>query len=155
MSSVAYDPDQHKYSEFMRFMRNVHDGEVKIENGQVIAEDFFAAHSIDGTEATGAADWVKDFEEGKQAESKYLSIKIISRISPIKMKFDILMLVEESENYNSQFWSRLQNEWKKISEEDDQAHPWLSEFSEYYDPYKVGKTFIFVLENISRYKFGF
>lgn len=48
-----------------------------------------------------------------------------------------LATAEATENYNSQFWNRLQNEWKKISEEDDQAHPWLSEFNDYYDPYKV------------------
>lgn len=51
--------------------------------------------------------------------------------------------MEETDNYNSQFWSRLQNEWKKISEEDDQSHPWLSEFSDYYDPYKVGVLLLF------------
>lgn len=43
---------------------------------------------------------------------------------------------EENEKYNEQFWNRLQEEWKKISEENDEAHPWLSEFTNFYDPYK-------------------
>lgn len=45
-----------------------------------------------------------------------------------------------TENYNSQFWNRLQDEWKKIAEDTDR-HPWLSEFTEYYDPYKVKSIF--------------
>lgn len=63
------DPDQHNYSEFMRFMRNVSDGEVKIENGQVLAEDFFAAHK-QPEPAVDTADWVRDFETSKAGESK-------------------------------------------------------------------------------------
>lgn len=54
----------------------------------------------------------------------------------LKLNFDFFFaLVKTTENYNSQFWDRLQNEWKQIS--DDKEHPWLTEFSEYYDPYKV------------------
>lgn len=45
--------------------------------------------------------------------------------------------MEQTENYNTQFWNRLQEEWKKISENDETGeHPWLSEFSDYYEPYK-------------------
>lgn len=42
-----------------------------------------------------------------------------------------------NEDFNKQFWNRLQNEWKKISDRLDDQSPWLAEFSEYYDPYKV------------------
>uniref|UniRef100_A0A0A1XNN1 Peroxisomal targeting signal 1 receptor n=1 Tax=Zeugodacus cucurbitae TaxID=28588 RepID=A0A0A1XNN1_ZEUCU len=41
---------------------------------------------------------------------------------------------ESSSNYNESFWQRLQDEWQKMSEEAE--HPWLSEYSENYDPYK-------------------
>lgn len=44
--------------------------------------------------------------------------------------------VKNSENYNDQFWNNLQDEWKKISEGNETDHPWLSDFSDYYDPYK-------------------
>lgn len=47
------------------------------------------------------------------------------------------MLDENNEEFNKQFWNRLQDEWKKISDGMDEQSPWLSEFSEYYDPYKV------------------
>lgn len=132
------DPDQHKYSEFMRFMRNVSDGEVKIENGQVMADDFFAAHKQPEA-AVDTADWVRDFENGKASESK------TPHNSASCSTNELFLIGEATESYNTQFWNRLQNEWKKISDEDDQAHPWLSELSDYYDPYKV----IFGFENFS------
>lgn len=43
----------------------------------------------------------------------------------------------KTEQFNKKFWNRLQDEWKKISERAEDQPPWLSEFSEYYDPYKV------------------
>lgn len=65
LNATAYDPDQLKYSEFMRFMKNVNDGDIKIENGQVTAADFF---KTDG--ATASDDWVKEFKDGKESECK-------------------------------------------------------------------------------------
>ncbi|KAG4073556.1 hypothetical protein HA402_000780 [Bradysia odoriphaga] len=98
-SLVSEDSDQFKYSEFMRFMQNVDDNQIGIENTQELG-------------AT-AKDWVSDFNSLK--------------ISPE---------AEEGESYNTQFWNRLQDEWKNISSENDEAHPWTSEFNEFHDPYK-------------------
>ncbi|KAJ6635614.1 Peroxisomal targeting signal 1 receptor [Pseudolycoriella hygida] len=92
---VPEDSDQFKYSEFMKFMQNVGDGEMGLENG-----------AVGGT----SEDWVKDFDAQKKTEA------------------------EMTENYNTQFWNKLQDEWKKMSNEE--GHPWLSEFTDYYDPYK-------------------
>ncbi|KAK9687595.1 hypothetical protein QE152_g36146 [Popillia japonica] len=39
------------------------------------------------------------------------------------------------DSFNHKFWDQLQNEWKRISESDTD-HPWISEFNDYYDPYK-------------------
>lgn len=44
---------------------------------------------------------------------------------------------QKTENYNDKFWEKLQNEWQKMAEDGDIDHPWLSEFSDLYDPYKV------------------
>ncbi|EDS35509.1 peroxisomal targeting signal 1 receptor [Culex quinquefasciatus] len=62
----------------------------------------------------GHDDWAKAFEDSKKGNQ------------------------EATENYNKQFWERLQDEWRSISENESQ-HPWLSEFSEFYDPYKEYK----------------
>lgn len=49
----------------------------------------------------------------------------------------MIITAARSEEYNQKFWDKLQDEWKKISEDNDAEHPWLSEFTDYYDPYKV------------------
>lgn len=43
---------------------------------------------------------------------------------------------QKTENYNDQFWEKLHNEWQKMAEDGETDHPWLSEFSDLYDPYK-------------------
>lgn len=60
-------------------------------------------------------DWAETFQEAKKAEEEF------------------------NEQYNKEFWDRLQDEWKKLSEDNTQQHPWLNEFSDYYDPYKEYK----------------
>lgn len=41
-----------------------------------------------------------------------------------------------AEEYNAKYWNKLQEEWKNISAT-DADHPWISEFSDYFEPYKV------------------
>lgn len=65
------------------------------------------------TAGVNEVDWLKDFEKDKEVQA------------------------ETNQQFNNQFWDRLHSEWMKISEEQDNQHPWLSEFTEYYDPYKV------------------
>ena len=56
------------------------------------------------------------------------------------LSYKILISEQFNENYNKQFWDRLQDEWKKLSEDTGNSeHPWLNEFSDYYDPYKEYK----------------
>lgn len=43
---------------------------------------------------------------------------------------------QKTENYNDQFWEKLHSEWQKMAEDGETDHPWLSEFSDLYDPYK-------------------
>lgn len=62
------------------------------------------------------------------------------------LMFLFLSIEVDNEEFNTQFWNRLQDEWKKISDKMDDQSPWLSEFSEYYDPYKVGFDILFILE---------
>lgn len=61
-------------------------------------------------------DWAQTFEETKKVEEEF------------------------NEQYNKEFWDRLQDEWKKLSsDENSREHPWLHDFSDYYDPYKKYK----------------
>lgn len=126
LAEVAYGHDSEKlnYSEFLHFINNVGEGGIKINDGQVSGnvwanefDQLAAGSSKAGTakEEPGIAeDWAKAFEDSKKGNQ------------------------EATENYNKQFWERLQDEWRSISENESQ-HPWLSEFSEFYDPYKEYK----------------
>lgn len=70
----AADPEQLKYSEFMKFMLNVSDGNVKVDDGQVIPNnDLWSEQFLDTAKKNdnlNAEDWVKTFEENKQHESE-------------------------------------------------------------------------------------
>lgn len=92
----------------------------KFFNDQQTANDFFrdieAKTAIDKQSTVKEGEeWAEAFEENKKVEEEF------------------------SEQYNKEFWDRLQDEWKKLSEENNQDHPWLNDFTEYYDPYKEYK----------------
>lgn len=41
------------------------------------------------------------------------------------------------DSFNGKFWDNLQEEWRTLSESENAAeHPWLSDFTEFMDPYK-------------------
>lgn len=64
------DPEQFKYSEFMKFMENVSGQSGKIENHEVIdgawANEFSAKSSTDAL-----PDWVKEFGDSKEEQSNF------------------------------------------------------------------------------------
>lgn len=82
--------------------------------GQSTGNDFFKEIEAQKTEKAQnvGEDWAEAFQESKQADE------------------------ESKDQYNKEFWDRLQDEWKKLSEDKSTEHPWLNEFSDYYDPYK-------------------
>lgn len=59
-----------------------------------------------------------------------------SHIKPYRV---FLLTDVDNEEFNKQFWNRLQDEWKKMSEKMDEQSSWLADFNEYYDPYRVCK----------------
>lgn len=85
-------------------------------SGQPTAGDFFNAIETEKVSEAKATeeDWAEAFQESKKADEEF------------------------HDQYNKEFWDKLQDEWKKLSEENTE-HPWLNEFSEYYDPYKEYK----------------
>lgn len=83
--------------------------------GQPTADDFFKdveqQQELQQPKSEVGEDWAKSFEDTKKAEEEF------------------------NEQYNKEFWNKLADEWKKLSE-DQTGHPWLNELSEYYDPFK-------------------
>lgn len=102
----------------MKLMHDISTNEVAINDGQVASKLWIDEYKDTVLEEppTKMDDWASAFEASKIEEAK------------------------NEESYNTQFWNRLQDEWKKLSEQDtEKQHPWLNEFSDYYDPYKEYK----------------
>uniref|UniRef100_A0A1B0D499 Uncharacterized protein n=1 Tax=Phlebotomus papatasi TaxID=29031 RepID=A0A1B0D499_PHLPP len=113
LRTMGNDSDPFQYSEFVDFMKSVkEDPTVLGEQGEKVAEDF---QHPDDPQATASGDWVKDYADKMKEEA------------------------DKKDEYNQQFWNRLQDEWRKIAEENDEHHPWLTEFQDFYDPYKEYK----------------
>ncbi|XP_050074217.1 peroxisomal targeting signal 1 receptor [Anopheles maculipalpis] len=126
-----YNPNI-RQSEFVRFMGNVSAGNVRINDGSVQVSNTVWENRFDELEASSSKgkveqqeskpdeaskqddDWAKAFVDGTQEQD------------------------EASDNYNKQFWERLQDEWRTLSESEGK-HPWLSEFNDFYDPFKEYK----------------
>lgn len=149
--------ENYKYNEFMRFMHTNSDGDFKNENSQQPTkswiDDFEKAAAAQTTEKSAEksdpllandqdSDWVRDFAEHKAKQGAQQFRGKVKQIPSklIKPKFTFVTVFSidvNNEEFNKQFWNRLQDEWKKISDGLDEQSPWLAEFSEYYDPYTV------------------
>lgn len=117
--SHQYRPYQRpNYSQFLTSPLN----QTAVLPGQPTADDFFkeveAQKKVSPVNELGE-DWAKSFEETKKAEEEF------------------------NEQYNKEFWNKLADEWKKLSE-DSSGHPWLNELSDYYDPFK---EYTYIKEN--------
>ncbi|KAJ9591162.1 hypothetical protein L9F63_002317, partial [Diploptera punctata] len=148
---------------FMKFMHQVGEGEVTIESGQVIynkeniEEDNVEINKIDPTEE--ANNWASEFEAiskdelliTKTEEAKIWATDFESGPSEEVLKTDESTLwtkefekstsassnkQDEENSINNDFWSKLQDEWQKLAKDDGAAHSWLTEFSDYSDPFK-------------------
>lgn len=73
-----------------------------------IAENELGA--VGGETSSTMEDWLNDFQNSKQEHEK------------------------ATDDYNSKFLQRLQEEWQKLSE--DTGAEWLSDYTDMYDPYK-------------------
>lgn len=126
------------YSKFMKFMHQVGDGEVTIESGQVINEKEKISEAIIGVNELDSIQeaniWASEFaalpkEELLKTDESTLWTEQFNKSPPINSKQD------EVNSSTGDFWSKLQDEWQKLAK-DDGAHSWLTEFSDYSDPFK-------------------
>lgn len=94
-------------------MKQVGDGEVTIEDGNVTTH---------GTNA-----WAEE----------YLANPVREDPDGVAQSWADEHVANRDDEYNSEFWHKLQDEWKALAEQDSADHPWISDFNEYYDSYKV------------------
>lgn len=84
--------------------------------------------------------WTNDFFKAEEEATK--EIQAESEIEDWVKAFETSKDADEHASglHNRQFWEKLQDEWRRISEEQEaEGHPWLSDFTEIYDPYKEYK----------------
>uniref|UniRef100_A0A182WB88 Peroxisomal targeting signal 1 receptor n=1 Tax=Anopheles minimus TaxID=112268 RepID=A0A182WB88_9DIPT len=126
-----YNPNI-RQSEFVRFMGNVSAGNVRINDGSVEVSHSVWENRFDELEASSSKGKVQQ-QEQKPDETQKQEDDWAKAFMDDKQEQD-----EASENYNKQFWERLQDEWRTLSEGEGK-HPWLSEFNDFYDPFKEYK----------------
>lgn len=117
MPSAAYGNYRpYQRPDYSRFLDNQTAQPTQNFSGQQTANDFFKDIEAEKIKQSDEPeeDWAEAFQETKKAEEEF------------------------NDQYNKEFWDKLQDEWKKLSEENTE-HPWLNEYSDYYDPYKEYK----------------
>lgn len=68
--------------------------------------------AVGGETTSTMEEWLNDFQTSKKEHEK------------------------ATDDYNSKFLQRLQEEWQKLSDDSGAEHPWLSDYTDMYDPYK-------------------
>lgn len=126
-------------------MHQVGEGEVTIEGGQVIgdkegeldeqdsineaniwASEFATLQKSNLEKRDAAASWTEQFQGNYRSELSSTATETSASEQ------------DDDSSTSSQFWAKLQDEWQKLAKGGELGdHPWISEFSEYYDPFKV------------------
>ncbi|XP_034252676.1 peroxisomal targeting signal 1 receptor isoform X2 [Thrips palmi] len=136
----AVDDAKFANSKFMKFMRQVGDGEATLSSGkEENASSAPGAGAIAGAWAREFADnWAgEDFASGSGKSSSWeeefgKKFGAVGRESSAKLESGSEGAMDDVTN---RFWDKLQEQWSKM----EQDHDWLSEFSDYSDPFKEYK----------------
>jgi len=127
-------------------MRQVGEGEITVESGQVVGDK---KEEVDDQNSTKQANiWTSEFstlqnsnlESRDEASSwtEQFQENYGSGLSSSATETSTSEQDDDSSFGGSQFWAKLQDEWEKLAKGGELGdHPWISEFSEYYDPFKV------------------
>lgn len=122
------------YSKFMKYMKQEEDDSA--DNNQESLPDFYST----------SKEWEEQYERNENSvekassdsqENKVLN-KVEEELAAVGNWIDEFQKEDtSSEIDNESAFSRLQQEWEKISSEElSSKHPWLSEYDTFYDPFK-------------------
>ncbi|XP_060526771.1 peroxisomal targeting signal 1 receptor [Cylas formicarius] len=104
----SMDDSKFVYSKFMKFMKNVEEGEIKLEDDVKLTEQ-------------EAQDWTDKFLQNVNN-------------SPLDEIWANDYLKSNEEEVRSSFWDQLQEDMKSVTQSDENsAHPWVDEFTTYYN----------------------
>ncbi|XP_011498019.1 PREDICTED: peroxisomal targeting signal 1 receptor [Ceratosolen solmsi marchali] len=129
------------YSKFMKFMRQ--EGDLPIEAApSPNTENLDNNWTANFTETADTKPSETTIEESKGDETHALSTvdeqsALATTWTNEFSKNKSTTTEQDAENYKSSFWESLQSEWEKISGENVTTnHPWISEYDNFYDPFK-------------------
>lgn len=101
-------------------MKNVEDGDVNLTEGKLTEQE--------------AEAW----------SNEYFNVESTDKIQNQADTWADEHVKNNEDEFNTKFWDKLQEEMKKVSNSEDDAHPWLDEYNDYYIPQK---DYVFSDEN--------
>ncbi|XP_077065937.1 peroxisomal biogenesis factor 5 isoform X2 [Siphateles boraxobius] len=110
------DDPKLKNTEFLRFIRQIGDGSVTVE-------DRAGKEHTDKAKATEAQHWASSLNQ-VSADSAESWVDEFATYGP---DFQQAKAAVESD---VDFWEKLQQEWEEMAKRDAEAHPWLSDFDQ-------------------------
>ncbi|CAH0554776.1 unnamed protein product [Brassicogethes aeneus] len=116
----SMDDPKFVYSKFMRFMKNVEDGEVVLEDGKLTEQE--------------AEDWSHEYLTTEDKETQEEEADKWANEH-----------TQENDDFNSRFWDKLQEDMKKVVEGGGEDSAWADEFDNMYNTPQ--KEYVFSEEN--------
>ncbi|XP_012228532.1 peroxisomal targeting signal 1 receptor [Linepithema humile] len=118
------------YSKFMKFMKQ--EGDIPLESNQLA--------NLDG----GIEEWIEQYTDHQKTNAADNSKDDNTILNKVEEELEVAgswidEFVKENpsaEGNLDSLWKRFQDEWDKVSADGlSSAHPWISEFDTYYDPF--------------------
>ncbi|KAJ8320334.1 hypothetical protein KUTeg_001921 [Tegillarca granosa] len=101
---------------FMKFVKKISDGEIKIKDNEVIMQ----------SSGEKAESWAQEFTSQPHMKQSLVD----------QWEDEFADFTSNRTTTDEEFWQKLQHHWEEIDKENNDDHPWLTEF-EQTEPFKV------------------